>query len=180
MTIVLPREKVERTDERDKLCEVGGCDLRHHCVAAACASGCRVADCGWLYANTDMAELDRVRCRRTSRLARIPRIENLKSKKGSAVASALLPGMRRAALTLCLVCALGAPASAQTSSEPPKPAPELEALARQMPDCQEFRNACQVCVRVAEGKLGCSNIGVACSPSGPWHCSAPSQPQPTK
>ena len=179
MTIVLPREKVERTGERDQLCKIGERNLRHHCAAAACASDCRVADCGWWYANSDMAELDRVRCRRTSRLARIPRIENLKSKKGSEVASGFWASIRPAALTLWLVCALSAPASAQTSSEPPKPAPELEALARQMPDCKEFRNACQVCVRVAEGKLGCSNIGVACNPSGPWQCSAP-QPQPTK
>jgi hypothetical protein len=57
----------------------------------------------------------------------------------------------------------------------------LEAFAKQMPDCKEFRNACEVCVRLGDGKLGCSNVGVACNPSGPWQCSVPSKPgEPAK
>ena len=26
---------------------------------------------------------------------------------------------------------------------------------------------------VADGKLGCSNVGIACTPSGQWRCSLP-------
>jgi hypothetical protein len=83
-----------------------------------------------------------------------------------------------------LIILIGAlsPAAAQTPAEKaPFPAPDLLALAQQMPDCKEFRNACQVCVRLSDGKLGCSNIGVACSPSGDWRCSALGKPgEPTK
>jgi hypothetical protein len=60
-------------------------------------------------------------------------------------------------------------AAAQTAER----SPDLLALERQMPDCREFRNDCQVCVRLPDGKLGCSNIGIACSPSGQWRCSVP-------
>jgi hypothetical protein len=59
----------------------------------------------------------------------------------------------------------------------------VEVLAQQLPDCNEFRNNCQVCVRAAGGaggKLGCSNIGIACNPSGEWRCSVPSQPREPK
>ena len=73
-----------------------------------------------------------------------------------------------------VLSALGA---AQTPVEqPPAPTPDLLALAQQMPDCNEFRNACQVCVRLSDRKLSCSNIGVACSPSGDWRCSVPTKP----
>ena len=76
--------------------------------------------------------------------------------------------------------AVSAPAVAQTK-EPAVTDSNLEALAKQMPDCKEFRNACQVCVRLADGKLGCSNISVACNPSGPWQCSIPTKSgEPTK
>jgi ABC-type taurine transport system substrate-binding protein len=76
--------------------------------------------------------------------------------------------------------AVSAPAVAQTK-EPAVTDSNLEALAKQMPDCKEFRNACQVCVRLADGKLGCSNIGVACNPSGSWQCSIPTKSgEPTK
>lgn len=80
------------------------------------------------------------------------------------------------------VYVLSAVAAAQTPVEQaPVPTPDLLALAQQMPDCKEFRNACQVCVRLSDGKLGCSNIGIACSPSGAWLCSAAAKPdEPTK
>jgi hypothetical protein len=77
--------------------------------------------------------------------------------------------------------ALSAPAVSQTKEPPAVTDSNLEALAKQMPDCKEFRNACQVCVRLADGKLGCSNIGVACNPSGSWQCSIPTKSgEPTK
>jgi hypothetical protein len=78
-------------------------------------------------------------------------------------------------LSAVLVVAVGtlsAPAASQTSVEP---SPDVQVLAQQMPECKEFRNDCQVCVRLADGKLGCSNIGIACSPSGHWRCSAPTK-----
>jgi len=65
-------------------------------------------------------------------------------------------------------------AEAQTTGEV-QVTRHLQVLADQLPDCREFRNACQVCVRIVNGKLGCSNIGVACNPSGPWRCSTPSK-----
>ena len=76
---------------------------------------------------------------------------------------------------IVVACQLSAPAPAQTREQSPLPTPDLVALAKQMPDCREFRNACQVCVRLADGTLGCSNIGFACNPSGAWHCAIPSQ-----
>ena len=76
---------------------------------------------------------------------------------------------------IVVVCQLSAAAIAQTLEQSPLPSPDLVALAKQMPDCREFRNACQVCVRLADGKLGCPNIGIACNPSGTWHCAIPSQ-----
>ena len=81
------------------------------------------------------------------------------------------------AVLAIVVDALGATAVSQTPVEPP---PDVLVLAEQMPACKEFHNACQVCAKQPDGKLGCSNIGVACNPSGPWRCSAPPQPQPTK
>jgi hypothetical protein len=73
------------------------------------------------------------------------------------------------------VVGLSGLAVSQTKEPPAVTDSNLEAFAKQMPDCKEFRNACQVCVRLADGKLGCSNIGVACNPSGPWQCSVPSK-----
>jgi len=89
--------------------------------------------------------------------------------------------MKRIVVGLAIAAAVVAtvvsgPAVSQTKDPPAVTDSNLEALAKQMPDRKEFRNACQVCVRLAEGKLGCSNIGVACSPSGPWQCSVPSKP----
>jgi hypothetical protein len=74
-------------------------------------------------------------------------------------------------LSLC-ASMVGAPADAQTSVDP---SPQLLTLARQMPGCREFRNDCQVCIRLPDGKLGCSNIGIACTPNGSWRCSIPAQ-----
>jgi len=71
---------------------------------------------------------------------------------------------------------VSAPALCQTKEPPAVVDSNLEAMALQMPDCNEFRNACQVCARLADGKLECSNIGVACTPSGPWQCSAAPKP----
>src|SRR5262245_25916324 len=85
-----------------------------------------------------------------------------------------------AILTALVAASVSAPALCQTKQPPAVADSNLEAIAQQMPDCKEFRNACQVCVRLADGKLGCSNIGVACNPSGPWQCSAPSKPAETK
>jgi hypothetical protein len=47
----------------------------------------------------------------------------------------------------------------------------LLALVRRLPECREFRNDCQVCLKLPDGKLACSNIGIACNPSGQWRCS---------
>jgi hypothetical protein len=66
----------------------------------------------------------------------------------------------------------GFPARAQTSVDP---SPDLRTLAQQMPSCREFRNDCQVCVRLSDGTLGCSNMSIACSPAGKWRCSIPDQ-----
>lgn len=63
-----------------------------------------------------------------------------------------------------------APATSQASVEP---SPDVLVLAQQMPECREFRNDCVVCVRSADGKLGCSNVGIACTPSRQWRCSLP-------
>jgi hypothetical protein len=81
--------------------------------------------------------------------------------------------VRLAIAAAVVAAALSAPAVSQKKEPPAVTDSNLEALARQ-PDCKEFRNACQVCARLADGKLGCSNIGVACNPSGPWQCSVPS------
>ena len=93
--------------------------------------------------------------------------------KGIVVGLGMLAGV--------VAAALSAPAVSQTKEPPPVADSNLEALTKQMPDCKEFRNACQVCVRLADGKLGSSNIGVACNPSGPWQCSVPAKTgEPTK
>jgi hypothetical protein len=81
---------------------------------------------------------------------------------------------------IVLVGVLSASAVAQTAKQDPTPPWDVEALAERMPDCKEFRNACQVCARQADGKLGCSNIGVACNPSGEWRCSIPKADEPKK
>jgi hypothetical protein len=84
--------------------------------------------------------------------------------------------MRLLALTLAvaaIACTLIPPAVSQTTEQAPVVSGDLEVLARRLPDCKEFRNACQVCVRAADGKLSCSNIGIACNPSGEWRCSIP-------
>jgi hypothetical protein len=72
-----------------------------------------------------------------------------------------------------LAFGLVAQAVAQAPAELPVPDRDLSTLARQMPDCKEFRNACQVCMRLADEELHCSNIGIACSPNGEWKCSSP-------
>lgn len=74
--------------------------------------------------------------------------------------------------SLVFIAALGSLTPPATSQTPIEQSRELEKLVRQMPDCKEFRNDCQVCVKLPDGKLGCSNIGVACNPSGSWRCSA--------
>jgi hypothetical protein len=75
------------------------------------------------------------------------------------------------------VCAQLGPAASQVPAEPhAAPALDLQALARQMPDCKEFRNSCRVCLRQPDGTLGCSNTGVACTPDGPWRCATPANP----
>jgi hypothetical protein len=80
---------------------------------------------------------------------------------------ALHPMFRRRVLVGVFVCFLSAPAIPQTPEKKSiLPTPDGLVLAVQMPDCKEFRNACQVCVRAPNGKLGCSNIGIACSSSG--------------
>jgi hypothetical protein len=89
-------------------------------------------------------------------------------------------GLSSVAILVAVVAAsVNSPALCQTKEPPVVPDSNLEAIAQQMPECKEFRNACQVCVRLADGKLGCSNIGVACTPSCPWQCSAPSKPADT-
>jgi len=80
-------------------------------------------------------------------------------------------------LGAAFLVALGASSAPGASQTPGEPSADLLALAQQMPNCREFRNACQVCVRLADGKLGCSNIGIACNPSGDWRCSIPAPPE---
>ena len=75
------------------------------------------------------------------------------------------------------VCTVSAPAETQVRLEQ---SPDLQALALQIPDCKEFRNDCQVCIKLRDGQLGCSNIGVACNPSGSWRCSVPSTSEERK
>jgi cytochrome P450 len=73
------------------------------------------------------------------------------------------PAYGRSRRTTSFVYAERARIPAVLQTKPPAAADSnLDALAKQMPDCNEFRNACQVCVRLADGKLGCSNIDVAC------------------
>jgi hypothetical protein len=72
------------------------------------------------------------------------------------------------AVTLAL-STLGAPAMSQTSVEASR---DVIELAKRLAGCKDFRNDCQVCVRLENGNLGCSNNGIACSPSGQWRCSA--------
>jgi hypothetical protein len=79
-----------------------------------------------------------------------------------------------------LVGALNSFAIAQAPKQDSNPPVDVEALAQHQPDCKEFRNACEVCARQADGKLGCSNIGVACNPSGEWRCSIPKADEPKK
>ena len=86
-----------------------------------------------------------------------------------------------AALILVIpMLAASAPSTAQPAKHDSAPPKNLERLAARMADCKEFRNACQVCARRADGKLGCSNVGIACNPSGEWRCSVHSQSAPTK
>jgi hypothetical protein len=60
------------------------------------------------------------------------------------------------------------------AGDPKQPAhSNLDILARQLPDCREFHNRCQVCIRKADQTLACSNVGIACSPSGEWQCAKP-------
>jgi hypothetical protein len=73
--------------------------------------------------------------------------------------------------SLVFVATLGSPTLPAASQTPIEQSRELHELLRQMPDCKELRNDCQVCVKLPDGKLGCSNIGVACNPSRSWRCS---------
>jgi hypothetical protein len=75
------------------------------------------------------------------------------------------------------VSSLSVPAACQM---PIEESPDLMALARQIPNCKEFRNNCQVCIKLPDGRLGCSNIGIACNPSGSWRCSVPSTSEEPK
>jgi hypothetical protein len=56
----------------------------------------------------------------------------------------------------------------------------MQALCAADTDRKEFRNDCQVCIKLRDGQLGCSNIGVACNPSGSWRCSVPSTSEERK
>ena len=79
------------------------------------------------------------------------------------------------ARVVVLIYLLGSPAASQTAAErPPIPTPpDVNVLAQRMPDCKEFRDNCVVCAKLSDGKLRCSNIGIACTPSGEWRCSVP-------
>jgi hypothetical protein len=46
---------------------------------------------------------------------------------------------------IVLIGFLSASAVAQTPKQDSGPPPDVEVLAQRMPDCKEFRNACQVC-----------------------------------
>jgi len=79
----------------------------------------------------------------------------------------------RAAITLGVLALLAVPAPAQPQAEIRLSLDtKLSELARNQPECKEFRNACQVCLR-ENGEFRCSNVSIACSPSGEWKCSNP-------
>lgn len=75
--------------------------------------------------------------------------------------------MRRILIALA-VLTLAASARADEQSAPKMPAPErvvsMPAFADADPKCQEWTNACSVCVRNEKGAPQCSTPGPACLP----------------
>ena len=81
--------------------------------------------------------------------------------------------LRRLLLALSLILAPGlslaqAPAPAETE------APSLAAWGAAHPDCGEWSDLCQACLRVGT-EVHCSTPGIACTPSAPV-CRAPIVP----
>jgi hypothetical protein len=82
-----------------------------------------------------------------------------------------------AAALLCPTAGLGQdaaqPAPAQPRPEPSETAPDdAFAFGRANPDCREWTNTCQACVRDDKGAAQCSTPGIACQPS-PSVCLVP-------
>jgi hypothetical protein len=78
----------------------------------------------------------------------------------------------RAAIALGVLVFVAVPARAQPQADIPSTLDiNLLDLARKQPECKEFKNACQVCLREENGELHCSNVSIACSPRGEWKCS---------
>lgn len=48
----------------------------------------------------------------------------------------------------------------------------LDSFASENPACTEIRNGCIVCTKTEQGRLGCSNVGIACVDSGAWRCTS--------
>ena len=78
-------------------------------------------------------------------------------------------GMRRWIIAAALVSI--ATALAADLPLPPEPKPEpVQAPARSSPlapptaTCREWSDGCRTCQRAADGKVSCSNVGIACVP----------------
>lgn len=81
------------------------------------------------------------------------------------------------ALVICLI----ATAAQAEDAPPPAPAPltppeiTLFNFGANAPACQTWTNACQICTRLPEGRIGCSTPGIACTPVEPV-CAEPKPP----
>jgi hypothetical protein len=65
------------------------------------------------------------------------------------------------------------PAAPAPATTPAAPVPEGEAMhsfGNANPDCLEWTDACQVCLRDQDGVQQCSTPGIACTPSVPVVC----------
>ena len=54
---------------------------------------------------------------------------------------------------------------ARSQEARPTPTATLFSFGRDNPDCIEWTNACQVCVRGEDGEPKCSTAGIACQPA---------------
>ena len=90
--------------------------------------------------------------------------------------------MRLIASILALLIALRVPAMSQAPVDSISGSmQDLTALAKQLPSCKAFKTDCEVCIKMPDEKFGCSNVGIACNPSGVWRCAEPiTTDQPAK
>ncbi len=81
----------------------------------------------------------------------------------------------QAVALLVLTMGFAAAARADEPYAPHMPKPEagpatVFTFGRENPDCAEWTDACQACVRAADGNFHCTTVGIACTP-GPPMCS---------